>query len=76
MPNALLLGLLVLQTVHPVLDESSFPKWRDYLAPKTEETRFGQIQWRPDFWSAVQEASQKDKPILLWTMNGHPLGCT
>jgi hypothetical protein len=24
----------------------------------------------------VIEAQQRDKPILLWTMNGHPLACT
>jgi hypothetical protein len=24
----------------------------------------------------VKEAQEKDRPILLWAMNGHPLGCT
>lgn len=56
--------------------ESVYEKWRDYLAPRAEETKFEAIGWRGTFWSAVIEAQQKQKPILLWAMNGHPLACT
>jgi hypothetical protein len=76
MPNSFLLGLLLAVGANPVLDEGSFDKWRQYLAPKKEEARYGDILWRPDLWTATQEARVKDKPILLWAMNGHPLGCT
>ena len=34
------------------------------------------IGWRNEFWPAVEEARRLGRPILLWTMNGHPLGCT
>jgi hypothetical protein len=27
-------------------------------------------------WEARQKAAAAGKPILLWEMDGHPLGCT
>ncbi|MCB9881642.1 MAG: hypothetical protein H6832_10665 [Planctomycetes bacterium] len=41
-------------------------------APRAEED----IAWRATFGAAIREASQQKKPVLLWAMNGHPLGCT
>ncbi|MCA8972528.1 MAG: hypothetical protein KDC95_22255 [Planctomycetes bacterium] len=41
-------------------------------APRAEQD----IDWRATFGAAVREASQRKKPVLLWAMNGHPLGCT
>ena len=38
--------------------------WRDSIA------------WRTDLWRARQEAAAAGKPIYLWEMDGHPLGCT
>ena len=34
---------------------------------------YREIAWRPSFWEAVIEAQEKDMPIFLWAMNGHPL---
>lgn len=34
------------------------------------------IPWRIDLASARDEARQRGRPLFLWTMNGHPLGCT
>lgn len=53
--------------------------FRDYLAfiqPDASEQRYKEIPWRNQFWPAVQEAKRLGRPILFWTMNGHPLGCT
>ncbi|ARU41329.1 hypothetical protein CCB80_09360 [Armatimonadetes bacterium Uphvl-Ar1] len=53
--------------------------YRDYLAfvqPNAAETKYKDIAWRNTFWPAVQEAKKLGRPILFWTMNGHPLGCT
>lgn len=58
------------------LNEGNFQEWKRYLQPKPAECAFEGIAWRADFYSAVVEAQEKDKPILLWAMNGHPLGCT
>lgn len=55
------------------LTDATYAKWRDHVLPKTWELAYQKIPWRPSFWEAVIEAQEKDKPILLWTMNGHPL---
>lgn len=34
------------------------------------------IPWRTDLLAARREAVAAGKPLFLWTMNGHPLGCT
>jgi hypothetical protein len=58
------------------LNEQNLTDWRRYLKPAPQDRVWQQIPWRPTFWSAVLEAQRKDRPILLWAMNGHPLGCT
>jgi hypothetical protein len=55
------------------LNKATYPTWRDHVLPRAWELNFQRIAWRPSFWQAVIEAQQKDMPILLWTMNGHPL---
>ena len=60
----------------PVLDDQSFERWRDYVRPQVKEERYLEIPWRESFSIAINEARETDRPILLWTMNGHPLGCT
>lgn len=58
------------------LNEGNFEQWRDRILPVVEELSYSKIAWRTSFWEAVVEAQEQEKPILLWTMNGHPLGCT
>jgi hypothetical protein len=55
------------------LTDATYEKWRDHVRPKGWELAYQKIPWRPSFWEAVIEAQEKDKPILLWAMNGHPL---
>ncbi len=33
------------------------------------------IDWRVDLLAARDEAIAAEKPLFLWAMNGHPLGC-
>jgi hypothetical protein len=49
---------------------------RDLILPSAEETAFLSIEWRPSLWDGVVDAHRMKRPVLLWTMNGHPLGCT
>ena len=35
-----------------------------------------QVPRRTDFAAARSEANRADKPLFLWMMDGHPLGCT
>jgi hypothetical protein len=58
------------------LTNTTYAKWRDDLLPAQKDVAYKSIPWRASFWDAVVEAQAKDKPILLWAMNGHPLGCT
>ena len=58
------------------LDAAAYAKWRRFISPKKEETRWSAIAWRPSLWVAVVEANRLRKPILLWAMNGHPFGMT
>jgi len=51
-------------------------KVRDQVLPSKEELAWQSIAWRPTLWDAVVDAHREKKPILLWTMNGHPLALT
>ena len=46
------------------------------LKPQAEESKWLQIPWLADLSEARRRASAEGKPILLWEMDGHPLGCT
>ncbi len=62
--------------LRPHLTQSTRPLWRDHiLAPKSELT-WEEVPWRPSFLTGLREAGERGKPLLLWVMNGHPLGCT
>jgi hypothetical protein len=58
------------------LDQNSFEEWRDFILPDAREMKWKEIPWHESFWKGLLEAQQKNKPLLLWAMNGHPLGCT
>ncbi|MFK7739789.1 MAG: hypothetical protein AB8H80_05650 [Planctomycetota bacterium] len=60
----------------PDPNEGNFQKWMTYVQPAGHEEAYREIGWRNEFWPAVQEAKRLGRPILFWTMNGHPLGCT
>jgi hypothetical protein len=58
------------------LKDDSFDKLFATVIPSVREQSWRKIPWHANFWDAVIEAQEKDKPILLWAMNGHPLACT
>ena len=55
------------------LTDANYVKWRDHVLPRNWELSYRKIPWRTSFWDAVIEAQATDKPIFLWSMNGHPL---
>ena len=58
---------------------AELPSLDDRIAavlPKPSEERWLQIPWRLDFAAARAEANDAAKPLFLWMMDGHPLGCT
>jgi hypothetical protein len=46
------------------------------IKPAPDEDPWAAIPWQTDLWRARQVAAREGKPILLWEMDGHPLGCT
>ena len=57
------------------LTDKSFAPWRDLILPTPEEAAWLRIGWRGQLRTAMRDADRLDRPILLWAMNGHPLGC-
>ena len=47
-----------------------------HVLPKEDELAWRAIPWRSTLWDGVRDAHRTRKPILLWAMNGHPLGLT
>ena len=54
----------------------SFRRLHTLIKPKAAEENWVQIPWMTSLWEARQRAAAEGKPILLWEMDGHPLGCT
>ena len=50
--------------------------WRDFIKPTKEEMAWSEIPWETTFYDGLIESNKEQKPVLLWVMNGHPLGCT
>ena len=77
--TATFLGVFVAQSALAAdarpLTPADLPRLRDLIKPQPDEDRWAKIAWRTDLWAARREAAEKGKPILLWEMDGHPLGC-
>lgn len=59
----------------PVAAEK-FADLQKVIRPSSSEDRWATIPWHVSLWDARKEAAKQGKPILLWEMDGHPLGCT
>lgn len=57
------------------LSEATFEALHRQVVPATTEP-WETIPWRIDLGNARREAAARGVPLFLWTMNGHPLGCT
>ena len=59
------------------LTEGNFIALHELMQPQPDEMVWkDSIPWRTDLWEARREAAAAGKPIYLWEMDGHPLGCT
>lgn len=59
----------------PPLSANDVAKLRAIIRPLEGEDPFDTIPWETNLWEARQKAADAGKPILLWEMDGHPLGC-
>ena len=69
-------GCVASSSAVPALDLQSLERWREQILPQSSELAWAQIPWRPSFHEGLADARLQRRPLLLWTMNGHPLGCT
>jgi hypothetical protein len=60
----------------PVPTAKDYQQWQQSIEPDATELGYQAMPWRNRFWPAIEEARALGRPVLLWTMNGHPLGCT
>ena len=63
-------------TASTKLTEGSYSNVRNAVLARPPKELWTDISWRPNLAEAIREAREKDKPILLWMMNGHPCGMT
>lgn len=57
------------------LDKSDFETLHESLKPDSTES-WRQIPWRISLLEGQRVAAAEGKPIFIWAMDGHPLGCT
>ena len=58
------------------LTDENLPQWRDFIRPSEDELKWRSVRWHQHLSEAAEEAKVLQRPILLWTMNGHPCGET
>lgn len=73
-----LLALLALPACRatPAVTLDNYTAWMSAILPSAAERAWTQIPWIPAYGEGVAVAAEQDKPLLVWVMNGHPLGCT
>lgn len=71
----LLLAPLSAQAV-PIPTPDTLARWRDAILPSPAELEWTALAWRPTLAEGLLEGAASDRPVLVWAMNGHPLGLT
>jgi hypothetical protein len=67
---------LTLNAQLPELTSVTFADYRNAIEPTAKESSFLKVNWFAELGKAVQEANTREKPLLIYVMNGHPLACT
>ena len=64
-----------IQNPPPAVTANTFDALFAACRPKPQTERWTEIQWETEAWPARQRSAQEGKPLFLWAMNGHPIGC-
>jgi hypothetical protein len=72
--NVILLAALLVFSGDEVKTEN-LDRLKTLIKPRAEETKWEEIPWRVDLWEARRDAAKAGKPLLLWEMDGNPMGC-
>jgi hypothetical protein len=57
------------------LSVEQFDKLHKELKPAGDEA-WRRIPWKVSLLEARESAIREQKPVFMWSMDGHPLGCT
>ena len=57
------------------LTDDEFKTLHSQLQPAKDEA-WRTIPWKVSLVEAQAAAARESKPIFIWAMDGHPLGCT
>lgn len=57
------------------LTEKEAGELQEQLKPAADEA-WRTIPWQLSLLEAQRQAVKEKKPIFIWAMDGHPLGCT
>jgi hypothetical protein len=57
------------------LTKAEFNRLHKLLQPSPDEP-WRTIPWKITLLDAQRSAAEQRKPIFIWAMDGHPLGCT
>ena len=69
-------GLPVPDLSVTALNPERFEALHTAITPRGDSERWAEIPWQTDLMTARQKAARERKPLLMWIMDGHPLGCT
>ena len=72
----LALGLAASPAASQTLTEETCSAVREHVLPSLEEQAWRSIPWIDTLAAGVLEADARKRPLLIWVMNGHPLGAT
>ncbi len=59
----------------PAIRDADYATLKSLVPPKPEEELFTTLPWETSLWAGRTKAAASGKPILIWSMDGHPLGC-
>ena len=57
------------------INPKDFGKIHALIRPGAADEKWNEVPWMSSLWEARKKAAAEGKPILLWEMDGHPLGC-
>jgi hypothetical protein len=57
------------------LTEKEFRRLHAELQP-SKDALWRTVPWKTSVLDAQQIAAKQNKPLFIWAMDGHPLGCT
>jgi len=69
-------GVILLSMISPTIAASDLDSKIATVLPSAKEDAWLNIGWHTNLMQARVLAQDEQRPMFLWVMNGHPLGCT